>query len=99
MPTDSSDSDIAIIGMGLRVPGANDYRAFWTNLRDGVESIRRYSDEALLAAGEDPEQLRKKNYVRAGAPLEGMEIFDGDFLVFSPKECATLDPKHRHFLE
>ena len=97
--SEPQDTDIAIVGMGLRVPGASDYRTFWRNLRDGVESIERYSDEQLLAAGEDPELLRLSNYVRAGAPLPGMENFDGEFFGFSPKECAILDPQHRHFLE
>ncbi len=93
------DTDIAIVGMAARVPGGRDYRSFWRNLRDGVESISPYTGEELLAAGEDPEALRRKNYVRAGAPIEGMENFDGEFFGFSPKDCAILDPQHRHFLE
>ena len=31
--------DLAIIGMAGRFPGANNLGEFWTNLRDGVESI------------------------------------------------------------
>ena len=95
----TNDTDIAIVGMAVRVPGAKDHRSFWRNLRDGVESIRRYTEEELLAAGEDPAQLRRKNYVPAGAPLPDMENFDGEFFGFSPKESAILDPQHRHFLE
>src|SRR3954453_20469240 len=92
-------TEIAIVRLGLRFPGANEYRSFWQNLRRGVESIRRYTDEELLAAGEDPELLRQPGYVRAGAPLEGMAHFDGEFFGFSPRDCAILDPQHRHFLE
>ena len=29
---------VAIIGIGLRVPGANDLEGFWTLLRDGVDA-------------------------------------------------------------
>jgi acyl transferase domain-containing protein/thioesterase domain-containing protein len=94
-----TEADVAIVGMAVRVPGASDYRAFWRNLQGGVESIRRYTDEELLAAGEDPELLRQPGYVRAGAPLEGMAHFDGEFFGFSPRDCAILDPQHRHFLE
>jgi acyl transferase domain-containing protein/thioesterase domain-containing protein len=93
------DNDVAIIGMSLRVPGAWGPDEFWRNLRGGVESIRRYSDDELLASGERADRLRRGNYVRAGAPLDGMELFDGDLFGFSPKECAILDPQHRHFLE
>src|SRR5256885_371328 len=49
---DSPETDIAVVGMALRVPGASDYRAFWGNLRGGVESVRRYTDDELLAAGD-----------------------------------------------
>lgn len=92
-------NDIAIVGMSLRVPGAHDTATYWRNLRAGVESIRAYQDEELIANGESPDLLKRSNYVRAAAPLDGMELFDGEFFGFSPKECAILDPQHRHFYE
>ena len=45
---------VAVVGMSVRLPGASDLDIFWTNLRDGVESIRFFSDAELLAAGVDP---------------------------------------------
>src|SRR5687767_3853461 len=96
---DLSESDIAIVGMATRVTGARSIEEFWRNVRDGVESIEAYTDEQLLAQGESPDNLRKPNYVRAGGPLPGMEMFDGEFFGFSPKESAIMDPQHRHFLE
>ncbi|MDQ3031300.1 MAG: SDR family NAD(P)-dependent oxidoreductase [Myxococcota bacterium] len=90
---------IAIVGMASRLPGARTADEYWRNLKNGVESVRHYTDEELLASGESPESLRKKNYVRAGAPLDDMEMFDGDFFGFSPKESAIMDPQHRQFLE
>jgi acyl transferase domain-containing protein len=92
-------NEVAIVGMGLRVPGAANAREYWRNLCAGVESVRFFSDEELLSAGEAPELLRKQNYVRAAAVLEGMDMFDGEFFGFSPKESAILDPQHRHFME
>jgi acyl transferase domain-containing protein len=35
----STSSDIAIIGMSCRVPGANNTEQFWTNLKQGIESV------------------------------------------------------------
>src|SRR5215213_6402453 len=103
MASDKHDSDletaIAIVGIGVRAPGARDHRTFWRNLQGGVESIRRYTEDELIAAGEDPANLRRPNYVPAGAPLDNLETFDGEFFGFSPKESAILDPQHRHFLE
>lgn len=96
---DSNENDIAIVGMAAHVTGARSIDEFWRNLRDGVESVRRYTDEELLAEGESPEMLRKASYVRAAGPLPGMEMFDGEFFGFSPKESAIMDPQHRHFLE
>ncbi|MFN0217658.1 MAG: type I polyketide synthase [Hyphomicrobium sp.] len=92
-------SDIAIIGMAVRVPGATTYGQFWRNLREGVMSIETRSVEELIAAGESPRQLRRKNYVPRAAVLPGMADFDAEFFGFSPKDAAILDPQHRQFLE
>lgn len=96
---ESNASDIAIIGLALRVPGARNAREFWQNLRGGVESIEDRTPEQLLAAGESAERLRRKNYVPRTAALPGMADFDADFFGFSPKDAAIMDPQHRHFLE
>ncbi len=94
-----AEEDIAIVGMAVNVPGARTVEAFWNNLRDGVSSIRKLSEEELLAAGETPENIARKNYVRAAADLKGFETFDAEFFGFSPKDAAILDPQHRKFLE
>ncbi len=94
-----TDEDIAIVGMAVNVPGAGTVDAFWQNLRDGVSSIRELSEAELLAAGETPQNIARKNYVRAAARLEGFETFDAEFFGFSPKDAAILDPQHRKFLE
>ncbi|MCC5863336.1 MAG: type I polyketide synthase, partial [Gammaproteobacteria bacterium] len=97
--TDVSDSDIAIVGLALRVPGALTPEQFWQNLSQGVESLRHYSDEELTARGVSPADLADPAYVKAGMPLDGMEEFDPEFFGFSPKEAAILDPQHRQFYE
>ena len=94
-----SENDIAIVGMAARLPGARNVREYWRNLVDGVESIQRFSDEELLAAGESSTRLKRPNYVPASGALQDMEMFDGEFFGFSPKESAIVDPQHRHFLE
>ncbi|WP_333683477.1 type I polyketide synthase [Pontibaca methylaminivorans] len=94
-----ADEDIAIVGLSLCVPGAGSAETFWSNLRDGVESIEFLDEAALLEAGERPDLIRRKNYVPATARLEGFDRFDAEFFGFSPKEAAILDPQHRKFLE
>ncbi|WP_147114314.1 type I polyketide synthase [Tateyamaria sp. syn59] len=92
-------TDIAIIGMAAHLPGADDIEAYWSNLKNGIESIRHYSREDLLAAGEAPHLVERPDYVPAAAPLDGFETFDPDFFGLSPKEAAIMDPQHRQFLE
>jgi acyl transferase domain-containing protein len=94
-----SPTDIAVVGRALRVPGARNVQEFWDNLRRGVESIRRLSGSELRAAGVGAPSLADPNYVKAGAPLEDMQLFDAGFFGFSPREAAIMDPQHRHFLE
>ncbi|MGF1469581.1 MAG: beta-ketoacyl synthase N-terminal-like domain-containing protein [Sandaracinaceae bacterium] len=93
------ETDIAITGMAVRLPGARTVDQFWRNLEQGVESVRFYTEEELLASGESPDLIRQKSYVPASAPLDDMEMFDGEFFGFSPKESAVMDPQHRQFLE
>ncbi|TNF22698.1 MAG: KR domain-containing protein [Rhodobacteraceae bacterium] len=94
-----SETDIAIVGMAARLPGAATLDAFWDNLRHGRASIRRLSEEDLLAAGESPGLIRHRNYVPFAAPLDGFADFDAEFFGLSPKDAAIMDPQHRQFLE
>ncbi|RMG97446.1 MAG: SDR family NAD(P)-dependent oxidoreductase [Chloroflexi bacterium] len=92
-------TEIAVVGMACRLPGADNVEQFWENLRNGVESIRFYTDEELRAAGVSESLLKNPNYVKAGAPLDEMEMFDAGFFGFGPRDAAIMDPQHRHFLE
>ncbi|GGX48642.1 hypothetical protein GCM10007385_15830 [Tateyamaria omphalii] len=96
--TDSSNH-IAIVGMAAHLPGSATLHQYWSNLRDGLESIRQYSQEDLLANGEDRARLLHRNYVPAAAPLDRFADFDAGFFGLSPKEAAIMDPQHRQFLE
>jgi amino acid adenylation domain-containing protein len=92
-------SEIAIIGMAGRFPGASSMEQFWENLRAGVESVSFFSEEELIAAGVDPALVAHPNYVRAGVILEDIEQFDASFFGYSPREAEVMDPQHRLFLE
>ena len=95
----STDSDIAIVGMAGRFAGAPNIDAYWRNLREGVESIATYTDEQLLAAGAPKRLIAAADYVKSGAPLTDMEMFDPALFGVTPREAAIMDPQHRHFLE
>lgn len=94
-----TNHDIAIVGMALKVPGAQTVHEFWKNLASGTESIERLDEDALRAAGERAERMADRNYVPAAARLDGYDRFDAEFFGFGPKDAAILDPQHRKFLE
>ena len=91
-------NEIAIIGMACRLPGAQNPAEYWDNLRNGVESIRPYTDDELRAAGVSEKMIQHPNYVKAGAPVDGMAQFDPNFFNMRPREALVMDPQHRHFL-
>ncbi|ABX06597.1 Beta-ketoacyl synthase [Herpetosiphon aurantiacus DSM 785] len=93
------DTAVAIVGMSGRFPGASTVDAFWQNLTAGERSIRTLGDAELLAAGVDPELLRDPQYVKAGAFVDDIELFDAAFFGYTPREAEVMDPQHRLFLE
>ncbi len=92
-------TDIAVIGMAGRFPGAQNLDEFWQNLQDGVESITFFTDEELLAAGVDPAFIQHPDYVKASPTLDEVDCFDADFFGYSPKEAELMDPQQRLLLE
>jgi acyl transferase domain-containing protein/acyl carrier protein len=98
-PMDVADTDIALIGMAGRFPGAADVAELWAALRAGRSGITRFTDEELLGAGVPRDLLADPDYVRAGAVIDGVDRFDAGFFGVNPKEAQILDPQHRLFLE
>ncbi|MHC5736415.1 type I polyketide synthase [Nostoc sp.] len=93
------EEGIAIIGMAGSFPGAKNISSFWQNLCDGVESTSAFTDEELITSGVSPELLNDPNYLKVGAILENIDLFDASFFGFNPKEAEITDPQHRLFLE
>ncbi|MHC5769901.1 MAG: type I polyketide synthase [Nostoc sp.] len=96
---DFNNSEIAIISLAGRFPEAKDIDSFWQNLRDGVESISRLTDEELINSGVSLDLLNNPNYVKANAVLSDIELFDANFFAYSAKEAELIDPQQRLFLE
>jgi microcystin synthetase protein McyG len=95
----SKNSDIAVIGMSCRFPGANTIDEFWHNLQNGVESITFFSEAELAEAGIDPASVNHPNYVKASPILSQVEWFDAEFFGYSAREAEVMDPQQRLFLE
>ncbi|MBW4678260.1 MAG: SDR family NAD(P)-dependent oxidoreductase [Desmonostoc geniculatum HA4340-LM1] len=97
--TSKNGSEIAIIGLIGRFPGANNIDEFWKNLQQGIESVSFFTDEELLSSGIDSSLISDPNYVKANARIEDAELFDAGFFGFNPREAEITDPQHRIFLE
>ncbi|HSU12938.1 non-ribosomal peptide synthetase/type I polyketide synthase [Longimicrobium sp.] len=93
------ENEIAVVGMGCRLPGARDVAGFWTNLSAGAESISFFPDDELRAAGVPEEDLRDPAFVRAYGSLPDAWAFDAPFFAVNPPEALVMDPQHRVFLE
>ncbi|MBK1882383.1 amino acid adenylation domain-containing protein [Luteolibacter pohnpeiensis] len=88
---------IAIIGMGVRLPGASSPEELWHNLLHGVESITQFDRSELEVPGGEGDP----NFVCARGLLdpEVYEGLDGGLFGIVPREAEMIDPQHRVFLE
>ena len=94
----SQISDVAIVGMSGRFPGAYSIDELWQNLCDGTETVTHFSKQEL-GPGLDPEQTNDPRYVFARGIIPDGDKFDAAFFGISPTEAKTIDPQQRVFLE
>jgi acyl transferase domain-containing protein len=92
-------SEIAIIGMTCRFPGADTVEELWRHLCQGDELLSLLTDDELRAAGVPEEVFRNANFVRRSPVVDRMEYFDAEFFGYTPLEARIMDPQHRLFLE
>ncbi len=91
----ATHQDIAIIGIGVEVPGAIDVQGFWLNLQQGRESITFYEDDELRALGVSESDIRDPNYVKARGRVTETDRFDEVLFKISPAEVASTSPQLR----
>lgn len=95
----STRTDVAIVGMAGRFPGADSVEQLWHNLLDGVESVERLSPEQLRAAGVPEATVAQPSYVPAAAELSDAAAFDAELFGIPAHEARLMDPQQRVFLE
>ncbi len=97
----SNKTDIAIIGMACRFPGADNYNAFWDNLEKGVNSIKEVPPgrwEINRHYSSEPDKPNKSVSKWYGL-IEDVDKFDNRFFNISPGEARYMDPQQRLLLE
>lgn len=92
---------IAIIGMGCRLPGANNLQSFWSLLHDGVDAITEIpKDRWNIDEFYNPDpDAPGKMYVRNAGFIDQVDQFDAQFFGITPREVENMDPQHRLLLE
>ncbi|MDQ1537987.1 MAG: hypothetical protein QOE58_2380, partial [Actinomycetota bacterium] len=98
-PVTLREDHIAIVGIAARLPGAASADEFWTNLAEGVESVKWLEDDQLRAMGVEERVLSSDNYVRASYSADALDEFDPGFFGMTQREAEIKDPQHRLFLE
>jgi len=92
---------VAIIGMGCRVPGADNVEALWELLKNEREAVsdvplERWDLDAYYA--QEP-GTPFKTYARRAGYLSNVDLFDARFFGISPREAQQMDPQQRLLLE
>lgn len=95
---DSQAEGIAIVGMAGRFPGARNCQEFWENLVAGRESLTRFDENDLLAAGINPQSTNART-TRVRGVVADADQFDPSLFGLSPREAELMDPQQRVFLE
>jgi polyketide synthase 12 len=101
-PRVSNADPIAIVGVGLRMPGdVSDLDALFRLLELEIDTVGPVPPERWDAdAFYDPDpDAAGKTYVREAAFVHGVERFDPAFFNISPREAERIDPQHRLLLE
>ena len=96
-----ASTEIAIIGISCRYPGANNWREFWENLKNGVDSVTepppgRWEEKNWYHP--DPKNPGT-SYSKCAGFLDEIDKFDPLFFKISPEEAQFVEPQQRIFLE
>ncbi|RAL09587.1 putative polyketide synthase [Aspergillus homomorphus CBS 101889] len=92
----AEDDDIAIVGMSIRVAGADDVAEFWDLNRRGESQHTEVPTSRFGFQTQWREVDERKWY---GNFIRDVDAFDHKFFKRSPREAATMDPQQRLMLQ
>ncbi|MEO3796791.1 SDR family NAD(P)-dependent oxidoreductase [Nonomuraea sp. B10E15] len=100
--TKGTDTAVAVIGVGCRLPGGiTDMNGLWQALEQGSDLVGQVPPDRFDADRFVDEHTPRpgKSYTRAGGFLDDIAGFDAAYFKISPKEAAAMDPQQRLLLE
>jgi polyketide synthase PksM len=93
-------SDIAIIGIAAKLPGAETVDDFWEKIKGQHSLITSFPADRLIHQFRDsevPGEIGSTPW--KGSFLDGVYDFDPAFFQISPREAELMDPQHRMILQ
>lgn len=96
------DSNIAIIGMACRFPGADNYETFWNNISDEINTVGKITKKRWLTGKhccKEQEVNLDADVYDFNGMLDKYDEFDSAFFNISPREADNMDPQQRLLLE
>lgn len=88
-------NDIAIIGISVKVAGADNLEAFWETIQKGVTGFGNVS----ATRQKDIFDRFGEFEVATGSYLDRVDLFDYEFFKISPGEAERMDPEQRLMME
>ncbi len=96
--TEHAPEPIALIGMAVRLPGADSVEEFWDVLTSGRDTVTRFRMDQLDST--IPMSVRSdRAYVPARGVLRDAVGFDPAFFGMAQRDAEILDPQQRLLLE
>ena len=99
---ETNPKEVAVIGIALKMPGADNLEKFWNKLIHGVDCVgelpqkrKEHIEHYLKYKGKN---LKEITYLK-GAFLDEIDKFDYDMFRLTPKEASLMNPNQRLFLE
>ncbi|ORV83207.1 type I polyketide synthase [Mycolicibacterium iranicum] len=102
------DEPIAVIGLGLRLPGGQDVDgniegpdAYWDFLTEGHSSVREVPGDrwSWFDDGTPEGAAALAGTTKWGSFLRDIDAFDAEFFEIIPREATRMDPQQRLLLE
>ncbi|MCU7925178.1 MAG: SDR family NAD(P)-dependent oxidoreductase [Candidatus Thiodiazotropha sp. (ex Dulcina madagascariensis)] len=93
-------TQVAIVGIAGRYPGADSIQEFWTNLKEGRDCVTEIPasrwDWRTLQGLTSPSGKKMSKW---GGFVSDPDCFDAKFFRISPREAEFMDPQERLFLQ
>ncbi|KAF7776218.1 hypothetical protein Agabi119p4_4611 [Agaricus bisporus var. burnettii] len=100
--TRAKQNPIAIVGMGVHMPGARSVEELWHILEDGINTISEVPEHRFKVSDynnpKDP-KTRRQMKASTGNFIDGVDEFDNKFFKISPREARSMDPQQRILLQ